>query len=77
MYQGMLPKTGAGMTVAGVTLSAMNLIWIGVALAVIGGAMITLTKFGPRVAFEPTPIGVHGTKWKLTVNGRPWRRRNR
>ena len=71
MYSGMLPKTGAGLTVAGVTLSTLNLIWLGVGLAVIGGTLVTLTKFGPRIAIEPIPVGVRGSRFRLTVNGRP------
>ena len=71
MYSGMLPKTGVGITLAGVTLSALNLIWLGVALAVIGGTLITLTKFGPRLALEPVPVGVRGSRFRLTLNGRP------
>jgi len=74
MYSGMLPKTGAGITLAGITLSALNLIWVGVALAVIGGTLITLTKVGPRLALEPMPVGVRGSRFQLTVNGRPIRR---
>lgn len=73
MYTGMLPKTGAGLTVAGVTLSTLNLIWVGIALAVLGGALITLAKFGPRMAIEPMPVGVRGSRFRLTFNGRPVR----
>lgn len=70
MYSGVLAKTGAGLTVGGVTLSVLNLTWIGIALAVLGGTLITLTKFGPRIAVEPVPVGVRGSKFRLTVNGR-------
>jgi hypothetical protein len=74
MYSGMLPKTGAALlTVGGVTLSVLNLIWVGVALAVLGGALITVTKFGPRFALEPLPVGVRGSRFRLTYNGRPIR----
>jgi len=71
MYSGMLPKTGIGLTVAGVTLSVLNVIWLGVALAIIGGTLITLTKIGPRLAIEPIPVGVRGSRFRLTLNGRP------
>ena len=57
MYTGMLPKTGLGLTLGGVTMSVLNLVWLGIALAVIGGALLTLTRFGPRIAVEPVPVG--------------------
>jgi len=69
MYQGMLPKTGIGLAAGGMTLSLLNLVWIGIAIAVVGGALITLSKFGPRIAVEPVPIGVSGSRFRLTVNG--------
>jgi uncharacterized protein (DUF58 family) len=75
MYSGMLAKTGAGLTLGGVTLSVLNLFWLGIALAVIGGALLTLTKFGPRIAIEPVPVGVRDSRFRLTYNGRPVRRR--
>ncbi len=71
MYQSMLPVTGAGLTVGGLAVSVMNVVWIGIAMAVIGGTLITLAKFGPRVAFEPVPVRVRGSRFRLTVNGRP------
>jgi hypothetical protein len=46
-------------------------------MAVIGGALITLTKFGPRIAIEPIPVGVRDSRFRLTYNGRPVRRRAR
>ena len=67
----MLPKTGIGLTLGGVTMSVLNLLWLGIALAVLGGALITLTKFGPRIALEPVPVGVRGSRFRLTFNGRP------
>ena len=71
----MLPKTGIGLTIGGLAMSALNLIWLGIALAVIGGALLTLTKFGPRVAVEPVPVGVRGSRFRVTFNGRPmWSR---
>lgn len=72
----MLPKTGAGLTVGGVALSTLNLVWLGVAIAVLGGTLITLSKFGPRIAVEPVPVGVRASRFRLTINGRPvsWRR---
>lgn len=67
----MLPKTGAGLTVGGVALSTLNLVWLGVAIAVLGGTLITLSKFGPRIAVEPVPVGVRASRFRLTINGRP------
>lgn len=75
MYSGMLPKTGTGLTVAGIAFSTLNLVWLGVALAVLGGTLITLSKFGPRLALEPVPVGVRGSRFRLTYNGRPRRAR--
>lgn len=77
MYTGMLPKTGLGLTLGGVTMSVLNLVWLGIALAVIGGALLTLTKFGPRIAVEPVPVGVRGSRFRLTCNGRPVTARSR
>ena len=71
MYSGLLPKTGAGLTVAGLALSTLNLMWLAVAMAVVGGTLVTLAKFGPRVAIEPMPVGVRGSRLRLTVNGHP------
>ncbi|MEU4162650.1 hypothetical protein [Actinoplanes sp. NPDC026670] len=71
MYQSMLPVTGAGLAFGGILVSVMNVVWLGIALAVIGGMLITLSKFGPRVAVEPIPVGLRGSRFRLTVNGRP------
>lgn len=71
MYQGMLPKTGLGLAIGGATLTVLHVIWIGIALAVLGGLLVTLTKVGPRIALEPLPVGVRGSRLALTVNGRP------
>jgi hypothetical protein len=69
----MLPKTGAGLTVGGVALSVLNMMWVGVAVAVLGGLLVTVSKFGPRLAVEPLPVGVRGSRFRLTVNGKPLR----
>lgn len=71
VYQSMLPRTGAGMTVGGIALSVLDIVWLGVAIAVIGGTLLTVAKFAPRVAVEPVPVGVRGSRWRLTVNGEP------
>ena len=71
MYSGLLPKTGAGLAVAGLALSILDLMWLAVAMAVIGGTLITLAKFGPRVALEPVPVGVRGSRFRFTGNGHP------
>jgi hypothetical protein len=71
VYQSMLPVTGAGLAIGGVLVSVMNMVWLGIAVAVIGGMLITLSKFGPRVAIEPVAVGVRGSRFRLTVNGRP------
>jgi hypothetical protein len=73
----MLPKTGAGLTVGGVALSTLNLMWLGVAIAVLGGTLITLSKFAPRIAVEPVPVGVRGSRFRLTYNGHPLTLRRR
>jgi hypothetical protein len=66
-----LPRTGAGLTVGGVVLSALDLMWIGIAIAVIGAAVLTLSKLFPRVAVDAVPVGVDGGRLQLTVSGRP------
>ena len=77
MYQAMLPRTGTGLALGGVTLGVLDLVWLGIAVAVIGGMLITLSKFGPRLAVEPVPVGVRGSRFRLTLNGHPvsWRSR--
>jgi hypothetical protein len=77
MYSGMLPKTGAGLAVGGVFLSTLDLMWVGIGIAVVGGALVTLSKFGPRIAVDAVPYGVRGTRYRLTYNGRPIFRRHR
>lgn len=74
MYGGVLPKTGAGLTMAGVSLTMYQLTWLGIALAVAGGAIITASKLFPRIAIEPLPGGDGRMKLRLTLNGRPVRR---
>jgi hypothetical protein len=69
----MLPKTGAGLTVGGVALSVLDVMWVGVAVAVLGGLLVTVSKFGPRLAVEPMPVGVRGSRFRFTVNGKPLR----
>ncbi|GIF43508.1 hypothetical protein [Actinoplanes xinjiangensis] len=71
MYQSMLPVTGAGLAIGGIVVTLMNMVWLGIAVVVIGGMLITLSKFGPRVAIEPMAVGVHSSRFRLTVNGRP------
>lgn len=71
MYGNALPLTGAGLTVGGVAVSTMNIVWIAIALVVVGSALLTAQKFGPRIAVEPVPYGVNGTRWAFTKNGKP------
>ncbi|WP_305783094.1 hypothetical protein [Symbioplanes lichenis] len=73
----MLPRTGIGLTLGGVTMTALNLVWLGIAAAVIGGTLITLSKLAPRVAVEPVPVGVRGSRFRVTWNGRPVTRRRK
>ncbi len=79
MYAQMLAKTGSGAAVGGVFIATLDVIWAAIAIAVVGGALVTASKFAPRVAIEPIPVGVNGSRLRLTVNGRPVslrRRRN-
>lgn len=69
----MLPVTGAGITIGGIALTTLELTFIGVAIAVIGGALITFSKFFPRVAVDAQPVGVGKGRLQLTVQGRPVR----
>ncbi|SNY28923.1 hypothetical protein [Paractinoplanes atraurantiacus] len=72
MYGNMLPKTGVGLALGGLALSALDLAWIGIAIAVLGGALITIAKLMPRrVAIEPIPVGVNDSRLTVTVDGRP------
>lgn len=69
----MLPVTGAGITIGGIALTTLELTFIGVAIVVIGGAIITFSKFFPRVAVDAQPVGVGQGRLQLTVQGRPVR----
>ncbi|MBM0224281.1 MULTISPECIES: hypothetical protein [Micromonospora] len=68
-----LPKTGAGISVAGVSLAAYQLTWLAVALVVAGGVLFTAAKLFPRVAVEPVPDASGRTRMRMTLNGRPIR----
>lgn len=70
----MLPVTGAGLTIGGLTVSALQLTFWGIAIAVIGGALVTAAKFLPRIALDPQPVGVDKGRLQLTVQGQPVRR---
>jgi hypothetical protein len=54
---------------------ASRYLWMGIALAVVGGTLVTVAKFFPRLAVEPVPHrrGRHrfGMRLGMTVNGRP------
>jgi hypothetical protein len=74
MYGNILPKTGVGLSIAGITLTVYQLTWFTIALVVAGGALITASRLIPRIAIEPVP-GEHGrAKVRLTRNGHPIRR---
>ncbi|MEU4243769.1 hypothetical protein [Actinoplanes sp. NPDC026619] len=73
MYGNLLPKAGLIVSTAGVTLTVYKVTWLVIGLFVIGGALITLSKFFPRVAMEPLPetgSSSHARwRWRITVNG--------
>ena len=64
---GALAATGASMMLGGIGYA-----WMAVAILVIVGTVLTLAKFGPRLALEPvrTP-GKTKPRVRLTFNGRP------
>lgn len=69
MYSGPeLPLTGGGLLVAGMTLT--QYLWAAVALAVVGGALLTVANLAPRVALEPIPGAGGHRRLVLTINGR-------
>ena len=73
MYGNVLPKTGFVLSGAGLALTAYRVTWLVIGLFVIGGALITLSKFFPRVAIEPLSHHDPGSRrrwrWRVTVNG--------
>lgn len=69
MYQKI---TGGALASTGVAI--VDQVWFAIGLLVIGGTLLTLTRFGPRLAVEPVHIR-RSYRWRLTVNGRPSRRR--
>jgi hypothetical protein len=73
MYGNLLPKTGFILSTAGVALTVYKATWLIIGLFVIGGALITLSKFFPRLAIEPlagTNSESHARwRWRITVNG--------
>lgn len=71
MYSNLLPKAGFALSTTGVALTLYKVTWMVIALFVIGGALITFSKFFPRVAIEPlSNSATHGRwRWHVTVNG--------
>lgn len=69
MYGATLPQTGAGLMIGSVAVGVMQLAWLAVAMAVVGGALITVSKFAPRYAIEPRVYGVNGRRWAFVKNG--------
>lgn len=58
------------------TAALLGQLWLAVAFLVIGGTLLTLAKFMPRVAVEPVRgAGEARHRVRLTVNGRAVRRR--
>jgi hypothetical protein len=73
MYSNLLPKTGFVLSGAGVAMTVYKTTWLVIGLFVIGGALITLSKFFPRIAIEPLPrtgsTPHRRWRWRVTVNG--------
>jgi hypothetical protein len=47
--------------------------WYAVGAVVIGGALVTINKFGPRLAIEPIRQESGKYRFNLTKNGQTWR----
>jgi hypothetical protein len=73
MYSNLLPKAGFVLSGAGVAMSFYNVTWLVIGFFVIGGALVTLSKFFPRFALEPLSETDHAShahwRWRVTVNG--------
>ena len=73
MYGNLLPKAGFVLSSASVALTLYKVTWLVIGFFVIGGALITFSKFFPRVAIEPlsaTDSTSHTSwRWRITVNG--------
>lgn len=65
------PAAGSSTLAAtGLASGISELLWLAVAVIVIGGTITTFAKLGPRVAFEPTRMTDGSHRWRLTYNGR-------
>ena len=73
MYSNFLPKTGFTLSSAGFALTVYKVTWLAIGVFVIGGALITLSKFFPRIALEPLPESDSASharwRWHITING--------
>jgi hypothetical protein len=69
-----IPGASATLPVTAGAVVAYRSLWLGIAIAVIGGTLLTVAKFFPRVAVEPVRRqGRH--RLGLTINGEPASRR--
>jgi hypothetical protein len=69
-----IPGAAAALPVTSGLVVAYKYLWLGIAIIVIGGALITAAKFFPRIAIEPVlKDGRH--RLAVTVNGRPLRQK--
>lgn len=69
MNYSQIPAAAYTLPVTTGLLVAYRYLWIGIAVAVIGATLLTVAKFFPRVAVEPTSKGGRH-RLALTVNGR-------
>lgn len=74
------PTTGAtgaaaALAATGVSAGLIHVLWLAVALTIVGGCVLTAAKLGPRVALEPVRRTDGSYRLRLTWNGRPVGRR--
>lgn len=70
---GNTPTTGgAVLAVTGISSGmATQLIWVAVMVIILGGTLMTLSRFAPRVAIDAVRMPNEKYRPWLTVNGRP------
>jgi hypothetical protein len=76
MYNNAAAASGGTLAMTGLAYSAYGWGWGVMALLVVGGAAVTVSKMAPRISMDP--IRENGKyRLRLTKNGQPWRQRKR
>ncbi|SDT25778.1 hypothetical protein SAMN04489812_4823 [Microlunatus soli] len=68
--------TSAALAATGASAGVVHILWLAVALMILGGCVLTAAKLAPRVAVEPVRRPDGHYRLRLTWNGRPVGRRD-